>query len=191
MRKQVYPGNKRVGPKRVIMECLPAAAGVSTTSTTLPGSPSLTGDWTLATSETMHGCPTGIDFALGPDLIIMQVGSALSGCLSGGAPLRGTASNASFAFQPAGDFDHLGETNNWAVTISGTLPDGGAPQVTEVWRTQAGLAPGCQNVSEGLLIPRGPACTSHSDCIDINGPCSRCIDGTCQMHPPFCRSSLQ
>jgi hypothetical protein len=191
--KQVeIPDNKRFPPERLILRCLPSVASVTTTTTTtLPGTLNFTGDWTLATSETVRGCPSDINNpTLSPrELLIMQTGTALSGCASNFLHLSGTASNGSFFFQPAGDFDASGETNNWGVTFFGSRADTGAIQVTERWRAASGLTPGCENLWESTLAPRvGPACASHADCIRMNNPCSRCIDGECRERPPFCRS---
>jgi hypothetical protein len=102
--KQVeIPEKKRFPPERLILRCLPSVASVTTTTTTtLPGTLNLTGDWTLATSETARGCPSDINNPmLSPrELLIMQTGTALSGCASNFLNLSGTASNGSFVFQP-------------------------------------------------------------------------------------------
>jgi hypothetical protein len=192
VKQVVIPGNKRFSPERLILRCLPAAAsGATTTTTTLPGALNFTGDWTLSTSESVRGCPGYIHNPTlsPPELLIMQTGTALSGCLSNFLNLSGTSSNGSFVFQPAGDIDASGETNNWGVTVSGSRADTGAIQVTERWRAASGLTPGCENLWEGTLAPRvGPACASHADCIRMNNPCSRCIDGECRVRPPFCRA---
>lgn len=190
------PEAKRLPPERLVLQCLPAAGPVATTTTTtllLPGVMNLTGDWTRMTSESTRGCPTDINNPmLSSQLTIIQTGSALSACASGFLPLEGTTSNGSFSFQPYGDLDTGSETNNWNVTISGTGTDTGVVRIDERWRTASGLTPGCENVWEGTMTPRiGPACASHSDCIATGDPCSRCIDGECRQRPPFCRSSFQ
>jgi len=182
------PENKRFPPERLIVRCLPSGTSATTTTTTLPGALNLTGDWTLATSETVRGCPSDINNPSPRELLIMQTGTALSGCLSNVVPVPGTASsNGSFVFQPLGDL--TGEPNEWGVTFFGSRADTGAIQVTERWRTAGGLTPGCVNLWKGTLVPLvGPACASHTDCIRTSNPCSRCIDGECQVRAPFCRS---
>src|SRR6185295_6078662 len=50
-------------------------------------------------------------------------------------------------------------------------------------------ASSCQVLWQGTMLPRfGRPCMDHSDCIEVEGPCSRCVDDFCRVPPPFCRA---
>src|SRR6266446_723931 len=103
------------------MRCLPRRQPESTTtSTTLPGVPSLSGVWTLADNNLVEGCPPGAQTpAIGPSVIVQQIGTSLASCSMGYLNLMGEVSQTGFAFDPTGDLQ-IG-TAEWMGTVSGMV----------------------------------------------------------------------
>ena len=179
----VYPSD------RFIMRCLPPRQPESTTtSTTLPGVPSLSGVWTLADNNLVEGCPPGAQTpTLAPSIIMQQMGTSLAACVMGYLNFTGETSEAGFTSDPAGDLSDLGiGTAEWMGTVSGMVLASGDIAVTERWKLRFAT---CENVRTGIMTRDEPSCASHQDCIRLLGACSRCLGGRCLSQPPFCRPS--
>jgi len=179
----VYPSD------RFIMRCLPPRQPESTTtSTTLPGVPSLSGVWTLADNNLVEGCPPGAQTpTLAPSIIMQQMGTSLAACVMGYLNFTGETSEAGFTSDPAGDLSDLGiGTAEWMGTVSGMVLASGDIAVTERWKLRFAT---CENVRTGIMTRDEPSCVSQQDCIRLLGPCSRCLGGRCQSQPPFCHPS--
>ena len=179
----VYPSD------RFIMRCLPPRQPESTTtSTTLPGVPSLSGVWTLADNNLVEGCPPGAQTpTLAPSIIMQQMGTSLAACVMGYLNFTGETSEAGFTSDPAGDLSDLGiGTAEWMGTVSGMVLASGDIAVTERWKLRFAT---CENVRTGIMTRYEPSCVSQQDCIRLLGPCSRCLGGRCQSQPPFCHPS--
>ena len=178
MKNGVYPSD------RFIMRCLPSMQPESTTtSTTLPGVPSLSGVWTLVDNNLVEGCPPSAQTpAIGPSIIMQQMGTSLASCAMGYLDLTGEMAEAGFTFNPTGDLQ-IG-TAEWMGTVSGMVLPSGDIAVTERWKLRFAT---CENVRTGVMTRDEPSCVTHQDCIRLLGPCSRCLSGRCQSQPPFCR----
>ena len=179
----VYPSD------RFIMRCLPPRQPESTTtSTTLPGVPSLSGVWTLVDNDLAEGCPPGAQTpSLGPSIIVQQTGTSLAACAMGYLNFTGETSEASFTSDPAGGLSDLGiGSADWMGTVSGIVLPSGGIAVTERWKLRFAT---CENVRTGVMTRDEPSCVSHEDCIRLLGACSRCLNGRCESQPPFCRPS--
>ena len=114
----VYPSD------RFIMRCLPSRQPESTTTTTtLPGVPSLSGVWTLVDNDLAEGCPPGAQTpTLGPSIIMQQTGTSLAACAMGYLNFTGETSKAGFTSNPAGDLSDLGiGSAEWMGTVSGMV----------------------------------------------------------------------
>lgn len=174
--------NGRFPSDRFIMRCLPSRQPEGTTpSTTLPGVPYLSGVWMLADNNLVGSCPPGAQTpAIGPSIIMQQMGTSLASCAMGYLNLTGEMSEASFTFNPN---LQIGE---WMDTVSGMVLPSGDIAVTERWNLRFAT---CEDVRTGVMTRDEPSCVSHQDCIRLLGPCSRCLRGRCQSQPPFCRPS--
>jgi hypothetical protein len=159
------PREGRLAPKVFVLRCLPPKPGQcaanTTTSTTIPpGTPELTGDWTLTETSVVDTCPQGATSSIGvqlhdhPEVGIDQIGTDLMACGVGIVQTSGTLSPASFLLDTGvccsvGPYD-------FSQRLSGALPlRGDRTTVMGQWiltpnRTSPGIAP-CSRTSTAIL----------------------------------------
>jgi hypothetical protein len=159
----------------------------------LPGAFDLTGDWAFEVHSLTSDCPGAVESFVGAPMLVQQSGTTIHGC-RWGLDFRGTAVEGGFAFDPRASFSILpsgGPLYDLVSTIEGTVMPGGTIDVTENLdgHVSGDTASSCNVLWQGTMMPRlGPSCGDHSECILLEGPCSRCEDGFCRVPPPFCRA---
>lgn len=192
------PREGRLAPKVFVLRCLPPkdgqCAASATTSTTLPpGTPELTGDWTLTETSIMDTCPQGVTTPIGmqlhdhPEVGIDQIGTDLMACGAGIMQTSGTLSPTGFLLDTGVCCSVSGRPTgyyNFSQRFSGALPlQGDQTTVLGQWIfTPNGSSPGrasCSRTSTAILQRSAPhLCQTSADCIQLD-PCLRCTSGTC------------
>jgi hypothetical protein len=167
--------------ERISFRCLAAQSAATTTTTTVPGVLNVAGDWGFITRSVTSDCAFEVPPYVGTRFLIQQDGTSLHGCRLGYFAFGGTASASGFTFGPTSSPD-----DRFVTTITGTSA-GGDINVSEVWSGPTQYS-NCRITWNGIMAPRrGAGCSVHSDCIAVDGPCSRCFDGQCRIPAPFCR----
>lgn len=187
------PSNPRYPAEGLVLRCVRGRPDTPTTTTTLPGVPNMTGDWAFDVATLSNDCPGGLVPFVGAPMLIEQTGSNLRGCRMGYLGFQGAVLPGGFAFNPrAFSGQPPGRPlYDLVSTIQGAVSSGGTIDVTETLDGHAsgGTASSCTVLWHGTVTPRsGSPCADHSDCIRLEGPCSRCQDGFCRVPPPFCRA---
>jgi hypothetical protein len=187
------PGNPRYSPERLVLRCIRGQYETPSTTTTLPGFPDMTGDWVFEVHTLSSDCPGALVAFVGAPMLIEQNGTMIQGCRMGYLEFRGAALKGGFAFDPRGSFSVRPPGRplyDLVSTIEGTVSSDGTIDVTEELDGHVSGATGssCNVLWQGTMMPRiGHPCGDQSDCIQLEGPCSRCQDGICRVPPPFCR----
>ena len=190
----VRPSNPRYPPERLVLRCIAGQHGTSSTTTTLPGFPVMTGDWVFEVHTLSSNCPGSLLDFVGAPMLIEQTGTIIHGCRMGYLEFQGAVLKGGFAFDPRGSFSVRPPDRplyDLVSTIEGTVSSGGTIDVTEELDGHVSGVTGssCNVLWQGTMIPRiGHPCGDHSDCIQLEGPCSRCQDAFCRVPPPFCRA---
>jgi hypothetical protein len=188
------PSNPRYAPERVVFRCIRGQHQTPTTTTTLPGVSYVTGDWVFEVHSLTSDCPGALAAVVGTPMLIEQEGTVLHGCRMGYLEFQGAASQGGFAFDPRGSFSIQPAGRplyDLVSTIQGRVTSGGTFDVSEELdgRVSGVTGSSCKVLWEGAMLPRiGHPCGDHSNCIRLEGPCSRCQDGFCRVPPPFCRA---
>ncbi len=131
---------------------------------------------------------------VGTPMLIEQNGTTIHGCRMGYLAFQGAALNGGFAFDPRGSFSVQPPGRplyDLVSTIEGTVTSGGTIDVTEELDGHMSALAGasCTVLWQGTMMPRiGHPCRDHSDCVQLEGSCSRCQGGFCRVLPPFCRA---
>ena len=191
------PGNPRYPPERLVLRCMRSRDEAPTTTTTLPGAPDLTGDWMFEVHTLSSDCPAELVPFVGAPMLIEQQGTVIHGCRMGYLRYQGATIQGGFAFDPRGSFAARPPGRplyDLVSTIAGAVSSGVTFDVTEHLDGQVSGVAGssCSVLWQGTMMPRiGRPCGGHSDCIQYEGPCSRCEGGFCRVPPPFCRPASQ
>jgi hypothetical protein len=127
-------------------------------------------------------------------MLIEQSGTILHACRMGYLEYQGAAREGGFAFDPRGSFSIRpfgGPLYDLVSSVAGTVSSDGTIDVTEELDGHVPDMPAssCNVLWHGTMRARiGHECRRHADCIELEGPCSRCQDGFCRVPPPFCRA---
>ena len=188
------PSNPRYPPERLVLRCIPGQVETPTTTTTLPGFPDIAGDWVFEVHTLSSDCPGALVAFVGTPMLIEQNGTTIHGCRMGYLAFQGAALNGGFAFDPRGSFSVQPPGRplyDLVSTIEGTVTSGGTIDVTEELDGHMSALAGasCTVLWQGTMMPRiGHPCRDHSDCVQLEGSCSRCQGGFCRVLPPFGRA---
>jgi hypothetical protein len=183
------PPNPKYPPERLVLRCIRGVAETSSTTTTLPGIPDMRGDWVFDVRTLTSDCPGAVSALVGTPMLVDQSGTILHACRMSYLAYQGTAREGGFAFDPRGSFG--GSLYDLVSSIGGTVASDGTIDVTEELDGHVSRMPesSCSVLWRGTMRARtGADCRDHSDCIHLEGPCSRCQDGICRVPPPFCRA---
>ena len=183
------PPNPKYPPERLVLRCIRGGAETPSTTTTLPGVPNMTGDWVFDVRTLTSDCPGALSAVVGTPMLIQQNGTILHACRMGYLEYQGMAREGGFAFDPRGSFG--GSLYNLVSSVAGTVSSDGTIDVTEELDGHVSDVPAssCTVLWHGTMRARiGHECRDHSNCIDLEGPCSRCLEGFCRVPPPFCRA---
>jgi len=180
----------------LVLTCLAATdCAASSTTTTLPPLPDLTGDWTITNTAVDDSCAPAVGdrFAAPTNALrLARDGNSLQGCADGLAFHEGgTVSGSSFDLDTGkhleiillGSYDY-----DYSRHLSGTLPvTGGQVAVMQRWSFTPGRqappgATACTRSVTGVMTAVAPPCTSDLDCIDQDA-CARCVAGACRWLP--------
>jgi hypothetical protein len=166
--------------KRVVLRCRRSRPCTTpTTSTTLPASVNLSGDWTITATDIDGNCLPGVSFD--DSLLLLHSGSDVTTCfLYAGSAVGGdlVLTNERFVTTPRCSYD-------WTKQLMGTLVDDDTLAITEHWHFEprsSGDCEACTRTRTGIMSRRVTGCASHHDCLAID-PCSRCVDGACIVNP--------